>query len=540
MNIAITGGHNRLGRALSTALGAAHEVALAPEGDLRDEAFAKSAVGGIEVLIHLPPLHPEPPDRVETATHQAATVERELLDRATRGTYVLLGAAVAAGVRRVVLGSTLALFERYPASWAVGETWQPLPDVTNATQLAAYLAEESAKQFARVEPLSVVCLRLGEVVDGAAVEGQRYDPRWLHLDDAVQAFQSALTVTPASRPPGTTGEAQRGWWVYHIPGGGKHTRVPLAQASGEDGLRYTPVHDFAGAPGIDEAPPSPAPAELRGDLSLLSPHERVPSRPIRNVVVFGAGGPLAAATSRVLAPAYRLRLTDLRPMADIAAERKPQSTGAPLPEVLGPPHETMPVDVTDLDQVLRACEGMDAIINCTVVRPDPVNAFLVNFLGAYNVMRAAVAHKIRRVVHTGPQLVTNDRPAGYWWDFDVPDDTPPRPGTWLYGHTKYLGQQTVRLFAEAYDLEVPVLLYSSFVNPATAKPQAGGVFPMSVSWEDAGRAMHRALSAPVLPSPFEIFHILADLPHGKYSNLKARRILGWRPRDNMAHLWAQR
>lgn len=531
MKVALTGGHSPLGVALRAALGGTHEVAVAGAGDLRDEEFAKGVVDGADALIHLAPLYPDLP---------AGAGEREALDGATRGTYVLLHAAVASGVRRVVLGSSLDLFERYPGSWAVGEAWQPLPDVSDVSQLTAFLAEESAKQFARIEPLMVVCLRFGHIVDGEGAAGQRYDPRWLHVEDAVQAVTKALTVTPEARPPGTTGEPRQGWWVYHIPGGGPHTRVPLAQAGGDAGLGYAPGHTFTDSPGAAEPPPSPSVAEAAGDLALLGPGRRIPSRPIRDVVVFGAGGPLAAATARVLAPSYRLRLTDLRPIAEIVAEGKAQSEGAPLPEVLGPPHETMPVDVTNFDQVMRACEGMDAILNCTVVRPHPVNAFLVNFLGAYHVMRAAVAHGIRRVVHTGPQLVTNDRPTGYWWDFDVPDDAPPRPGTWLYGHTKYLGQETVRLFAEQYDLQVPVLLYSSFVNPQTAKPQAGGVFAMSVSWEDAGHAMRRALETPELPSPFEIFHILADLPHGKYSNAKARRLLGWQPRDNLAHLWARR
>jgi nucleoside-diphosphate-sugar epimerase len=50
--------------------------------------------------------------------------------------------------------------------------------------------------------------------------------------------------------------------------------------------------------------------------------------------------------------------------------------------------------------------------------------------------------------------------------------------------------------------------------------------------------MRRALEAPALPRPLELFHILADLPHGKYDNAKARRLLGWQPRDNLARLWA--
>jgi nucleoside-diphosphate-sugar epimerase len=365
--------------------------------------------------------------------------------------------------------------------------------------------------------------------------GGRRDARRLHVDDAVQACLLALT-TPLRLSDTTINERPgQGWRVYHIPGGGRHTRIQLARAGGERGLGYTPTHDLA-----PMEPPPASPAEQAGDLALLAPPQPIPSRPIRRVVLFGAGGPLGAVTARVLASSYQLRLTDLRDLAAIAAEGKPQSVGAPLPTVFPAPHETLQVDITDAAQVERACAGMDAIINCTVIRPDPVQAFRVNCLGAYHVMRAAVAHGIRRIVHTGPLQVSNDGPAGYGWDFAVPDDAPARPGVWLYAHSKFLGQEILRCFAEYYALEVPALYYSSFVDPATAHLQPGGVHPMSISWDDAGLGMRRALEAPTLPRPFEIFHMLTNLPHGKYSSAKAQRLLGWQPRDSLAHLWARR
>ena len=180
---------------------------------------------------------------------------------------------------------------------------------------------------------------------------------------------------------------------------------------------------------------------------------------------------------------------------------------------------------------------MDAIINCTVVRPHPVHAFRVNVLGAYNVMRAAVAHGIRRVVHTGPQQVTLRAPAGYWGNRDLSPDVPSRPGDSLYILTKYLGQEICRIFAEEHDLEVPALLFSSFVNPETPPPRPLGAFPFSVSWEDAAEAMRGALRAPSFPHPFEPFFILGDLPHGRYSNEKAKRLLRWQPRDTLEAHW---
>src|SRR5690348_16310445 len=115
MRIAVTGGRGLLGTALTAALRPEDEV-VSTEGDLRDEAVARQLLEGADALVHLTPIAPELP---------ANAPEREVLDLAGRGTYVLLHAAVAAGVRRVVLGSTLALFDRYPASWAVSESWQP-------------------------------------------------------------------------------------------------------------------------------------------------------------------------------------------------------------------------------------------------------------------------------------------------------------------------------------------------------------------------------------------------------------------------------
>jgi nucleoside-diphosphate-sugar epimerase len=530
MRLALTGVEGMVGSALRAALSREHVITSI--GDPRDEPAVRRALEQADAVVHLAVTDSLPSDTAKDGWQ----MDKERLDRATRGTFVLLRAAVDAGIHRIVLVSTLALLERYPAHWAVTEAWRPLPDVTDSRQLAAYLAEESAKQLARVEPLEVICLRLGEVVDDLSHRGKAYDPRWLHLDDAVQAVRRALAGTPVRRAEHASDRIPHGWWLYHISGGGAYVRFQLGPAKDEQGLGYTPRQTFAEHPGSGDWPPEPPNSELAA-RSALQPPVRVPSRTVRHVVVLGAGGPLAAAAAPFLATSYRLRLTDLRAIEEIESEARPQSEGAPLARVLGPPHESVPVDVTALDQVRRACEGMDAIVNCTVVRPHPVNAFLVNTIGAYHVMRAAVEHGIRRVVHTGPLQVLNDRQAGYAWDFGIPDEAPPRPGSWLYLHSKYLGQEIVRLFAEQYDLEAPALLFCNF---AGTQPRRGALNPMTVSWEDAGRAVSRAVEAPSFPNPFESMHIMADLPHGKYSGEKAYRLLGWYPRDDLSHAWAHR
>ena len=99
------------------------------------------------------------------------------------------------------------------------------------------------------------------------------------------------------------------------------------------------------------------------------------------VVIYGSNGMLGPHVVKALEGQVELRLTDLEPFDT--------------------PHDMVPVDVADADAVMRAAEGMDAIINLSVLRPHRKIAFDVNTMGCYNIMRAAVAHGIPRVINTG-------------------------------------------------------------------------------------------------------------------------------------------
>ncbi len=255
------------------------------------------------------------------------------------------------------------------------------------------------------------------------------------------------------------------------------------------------------------------------------------------VAVFGAGGPVGVVAAQHLKDYYTLRLTDVRPLADIAAG-PPQSPGAPLPEVLSAPHECRVVDVTDYAQVLEAARGMDALVNVTVVRPHPVLAFHVNLIGAYNVAKAAVELGIKRIIHTGPYHQALGHNADYWWDFDVPDEVPLRPGGDLYAASKFLGGEVTRVFAERHDLEVITYLYCNFMpGDGGDRPNGSGCGPFTTSWEDCGSAFLNGLRAPAPPHPYEVFFICANVPHAKFSPRKAKRLLGWEPRHNFERLW---
>ena len=496
-----------LRRRLTEALARQHEVRVL-DGDPRDLDVAAREASGIDLIVcGLPDVQPGNADPLPA------------FDRASRGVYNLLKSASAAGANRFVLLSSLRPFERYPLDQTVTEFWAPRP-TTAPADLIVTLTEAVVREASHTLPIKAICLRLATVVDRLDAA----DPRTVHVDDVVQAVERALVFE---------GERSHGWWAFHIVGAGR-TRFPLglANAAGRASalemptLGYVPAHDLAGtAPLV---------------ATTFEPHRRFTAQlggGARKVVVFGAGGPLAAITAQGLERDHVLRLCDLRPLAEIVAQGQPQSRGAPVPRLLGPPHEMRDVDVTDYGQVLEATRGMDAVINMTVMRHDPVEAFRVNTLGAYNVIRAAVECGIRRVVQTGPQLVTNTMPGAYWADFDLPASVPPRPGVGLYGISKFLGSEIMRIFAQEYDLEVPTLVFGPFTNPDDCEPDELGGYPFLVSWADAAEAVRGALRAPAFPRPFEIFHIVADLPHGKYRNDRTKHILHWQPRDNLDIHW---
>ena len=159
------------------------------------------------------------------------------------------------------------------------------------------------------------------------------------------------------------------------------------------------------------------------------------------VVIYGSNGQLGPHVVKALEGHVDLRLTDLEPFDT--------------------PHEMMPVDVSDPDAVTRAAEGMDAIINLSVLRPHRQIAFDVNTMGCYNIMRAAVEHGIPRVINTGPHFTVQGAPYEAW-DYNIGPDVPPKPSTNLYALSKGLGQEICRIFAAQSDVYVLCYLFYIF------------------------------------------------------------------------------
>jgi len=171
--------------AWTTGEGREHSAGGVPVTDPLQPDEIQSLVAGIDAILYLSTWSPE----------GTAVPKDSFIERATLAPYRLLQAARTAGVKRVVLGSTLRLFDAYPASCVIDEQWRPRPQ-PDPSSLAPYLCEQTCREFAREGPIAVIALRF----DPLEIEKDR--------DIALSAIENALTL-PITVP------GYR-WQVFHI------------------------------------------------------------------------------------------------------------------------------------------------------------------------------------------------------------------------------------------------------------------------------------------------------------------------------------
>ncbi|MBI4530423.1 MAG: NAD(P)-dependent oxidoreductase [Candidatus Latescibacteria bacterium] len=235
---------------------------------------------------------------------------------------------------------------------------------------------------------------------------------------------------------------------------------------------------------------------------------------MKHVLVLGASGQIGPYLTPGLESDYYLHLADITP----------HPSGKPI----------IPVDVTSCEEVVEASRGMDAIINLTVIRSDPVQSFEVNTKGAYHVMKAAAEHGIKKVIHTGPQWARGS----YDHDCDV-DDTPPMGGTGYYGLTKLLSLEICKVYARTYGIQTICFVFN-LLGPKPTKPAFRKDFePFTVVWEDLQHACRLALEIDTIPDNFQAFNLLSYLSHGKYLVEKAKRILGYTPLERVENYFTR-
>ena len=205
---------------------------------------------------------------------------------------------------------------------------------------------------------------------------------------------------------------------------------------------------------------------------------------------------------------------------------------------------TTQASLDDFAAIRTAFVGQEVVVHLAAKIHDGVgwDALLAtNVVGTRNVFQAAVDAGVRRVVFAssgavvaGWELVAPyaQLVAGAYHDVgEVPmldESMPTRPRN-LYASTKVWGEALGRHFADNHGIEV-VCLRIGFAHAAD-RPQDARQFCVWNSQRDVVQAIRLAMTAP-LPERFDQFFVLSNNRYGYRSIERARRVLGYVPKDS--------
>jgi len=169
---------------------------------------------------------------------------------------------------------------------------------------------------------------------------------------------------------------------------------------------------------------------------------------VKTILVTGAAGALGRALVPLLEHqgTFRLRLTDRAPL---------ETT-----------HEFVQADLANWDETKPLCDGVDEVLHLAAVHPatphSPDEYLDCNIKATYNVLRAAVEARVRRVIYTSSI-------AAMGYGYDSPDELPfdesrpCRPREDLYGITKHVGEQFCEMMRNRHGLPYVALRPGTFV-----------------------------------------------------------------------------
>ncbi len=165
---------------------------------------------------------------------------------------------------------------------------------------------------------------------------------------------------------------------------------------------------------------------------------------MKKILITGAAGDVGGHLRRELAGRYELRLSDIRPVKNLASGE-----------------EFIRGDCASLTDMLRVTKGVAAVVHLggfSVEGPWEV-ILRANIVGTYNVFEAARRNGVRRLV-----FATSNHAVGFYDREDIIDHRVyPKPDS-RYGVSKVFGEALGSLYADKYGMEV-VCMRIGNVNP---------------------------------------------------------------------------
>lgn len=173
------------------------------QADISDAQAIKPAFADIDMVVHL-----------AAETKELYNWDR-IIENTIRGTSNVLEAAQAAGVKRVIMGGSGGAMCGYEFDDALpygklaqgqyaeaGDSW-PMIDATDPPRpdapysVGKLFAENAGRWYADYYGLSVLCIRLGVVLDTDQPKLIRHFPGFLSQADCVAIFDKSLAAPPS-------------------------------------------------------------------------------------------------------------------------------------------------------------------------------------------------------------------------------------------------------------------------------------------------------------------------------------------------------
>ncbi len=206
--------------------------------------------------------------------------------------------------------------------------------------------------------------------------------------------------------------------------------------------------------------------------------------------------------------------------------------------------ETVRADLKDFDAIQPAFENIDTVVHLAAVIHDGYGWQALqdtNVIGTRNVFEAAVQAGVKRVVFTssGATVAGWEKVEPYKslvegryeqsGDITLIDESMPTRPANMYASTKVWGEAIARHYADNHGLEI-ICLRIGYASEAD-KPLDARQFSVWNSQRDVVSAIRLAMHHE-MKDTCETFFILSDNKYGYRSLEKARRELGFEPKDS--------
>jgi uronate dehydrogenase len=205
------------------------------------------------------------------------------------------------------------------------------------------------------------------------------------------------------------------------------------------------------------------------------------------------------------------------------------------------PHEKLIGSVADLDTVLKAVEGVDALVLAHMASRQtgsydtPVAPYDANVKGTANLFFAAAKFGIKRV-----SLISSSGVVGWYQQTGkfLARDLPPR-GPGIYSHTKICQEAIAQQYHHEFGIGVAAIRPAYITDMDSAKDKYGKQ-AHECNWQfvdrrDIGEIARLAILLPDLG--FEVFYALSTPMAVKHADMEyTYKRLNWKPKYDFSNL----